>query len=73
MLGVDYKAGDVVVQECGGTTRYVLVTELRRPVKNGLPGFYGTVVTESGEPLSSCDWPEVWGYDYEVVRVIRAA
>jgi len=72
MLGESYKVGDVVVQGFSdGHSRTVLVTERHSDVKNGWPGFYGTECDEQGQPVKpSQSWPEVWGYDYEVVEVV---
>jgi len=59
-----YNVGDVIVQDLVGERRLVRVVKKLANVKKGLPGFHGTCVLD-GE----VDYPEVWGYDYEVVEV----
>lgn len=75
MSEASYKVGDAVVQQFSdGFSRTVLVTERHADVKNGMPGFYGTACNAQGEPVEAYqDYPELWGYDYEVVRVLAGA
>lgn len=65
---VDYESGDVVAYSAfGGAYREVVVEERIPEIKNGRDGFVGTVVEgrEAGK--------EIWGYDYQIVRVVRPA
>ena len=51
-----YEIGDTIeYQPFGGSTRIVTVRYKDRDIKNGRPGF---------------DADDVWGYDYQIVRVI---
>ena len=56
---MDYKIGSIIEQSpYGGGTRTVKVSE--RESINGRPGFVGTVE----------DGTEIWGYDYQITRVV---
>lgn len=58
---MDYEVGDTIVYSpFGGGERVVLVDEKEADIKNGRPGFGGTIV---GEGMG------VWGYDSQIVRV----
>ena len=74
MPETSYKVGDVVEQRFSdGHSRTVLVTERHGDVKNGSPGFYGTACDERGQPVEAYrGYSELWGYDYEVARVVLA-
>lgn len=60
---MDYNIGDKVVYWSGGF-RVVLVDEKDEDIKNGRPGFGGTVVGGPDDGMS------VWGYDQQIERVI---
>lgn len=66
----DYQVGDIVTYlALGGGTRRVRVDEKDEQIKNGEPGFDGTVLgsTAPGEyPLT------VWGYDRQIISVERS-
>ena len=62
-----YKVGDTIeYTSFGGDSRIVKVTASFEDVKNGRPGFDGTIV---GGPVS--DWDDVWGYDSQITRVVK--
>lgn len=68
---MDYKVGDVIAQEpFGGGVRYVLVQGKEEDVKNGYPGFDGILVTSDGTPIEG-EYTGVWGYDDQIVEVIK--
>lgn len=63
--------GDILIQiPFGGGERRVLVTEVDAEIKNGKPGFSGTLVdvpvVDDGFPRIS----GVWGYDDQIVAII---
>jgi hypothetical protein len=66
-----YEVGSVIEYETfGGGLRVVRVEVVEANIKNGLPGFDGTVVEGPDRGMS------VWGYDDQIVRVrpgIRSA
>lgn len=69
MANIDYKVGDVVeYRPFGGGIRRVEVTNKDADVKNGLPGFDGELV-DAGDQ----EWRGVWGYDDQIIRVVRRA
>lgn len=73
---VNYQVGDVVEQRVfGGMLRLVLVKERDPDIKNGWPGFSGTEVRETGETVPNPYGlgSGVWGYDHQVVRIVRRA
>jgi hypothetical protein len=75
---VAYKVGDVIEQACFGMMdckRIVIVTERESDVKNGRPGFSGRLCDEQGQEICQDDriGNGVWGYDTDVVRVVRPA
>lgn len=57
-----YEVGDVIEQDSFGGLRLVLVTGREADVKNGRPGFVGTV---PGSEFGA------WGYDDQIVTVWR--
>jgi hypothetical protein len=61
---MDHGTGDVIEYTAfGDEVRRVTVEGTDPDIKNGRPGFWGT--TDQGEP--------VWGYDYQIIRVITRA
>jgi len=71
-----YKVGDVIEQEAfGGVRRFVLIEGREHDIKNGRPGFDGRLVDREGREIRKDDpiGNGVWGYDYQVKRVIRRA
>jgi hypothetical protein len=61
----DYEAGDVIEYTAFGRLTRVAAVEERDPeIKNGQPGFYGSV---TGGPENGL-W--VWGYDDQITRVV---
>jgi len=59
-----YKVGDIVkYRTFTDDYRYVRVTNKEASIKNGKPGFDG---------VSSIDG-EVWGYDYQIVKVFKTS
>jgi hypothetical protein len=63
---MNYKIGDRVFYYSGGVVREVLVDEKESDIKNGCPGFGGTVLNDPDKGMS------VWGYDSQIERVIGA-
>ena len=67
--GIDYTKGSVIEYEAfGGVRRRVKVKAVKRDVKNGLPGFDGTIVSSPAGDLPSGQ--PVWGYDSQIRGVI---
>jgi hypothetical protein len=63
MTNFDYSVGDVIEYAAfGGEIRRVRVTVKDDDVKNGAPGFEGTMV-DSGMG--------VWGYNDQITRVVE--
>jgi hypothetical protein len=63
-----YQVGDTIEYlTFGGERRQVIVTNKDDDIKNGRPGFDGTLINETG-PFN-----EVWGYDDQIVRVYAKA
>ena len=62
---MEYTYGDIVVYR-SGAIRHVLVDEIEEDIKNGRPGFGGTVVNDGPEKGVS-----VWGYDSQIERVFK--
>lgn len=60
---MNYKLGDVIVYHSGGSKRVVLVDEKESDIKNGRPGFGGTVIDGPDTGMS------VWGYDSQIEEV----
>ena len=58
-----YEIGDTIVYT-SGTRRVVLVDEKESDIKNGLPGFGGTVIDGPDKGKS------VWGYDDQIEQVL---
>ena len=64
-----YEVGDILeYRTFTGAIRKIVVTHKYDEVKNGQPGFDGTLVDP--DPSS---WSDVWGYDSQIVRVTRSA
>lgn len=64
-----YKIGDVIAYSpFGGGTRYVKVDEKSDDIKNGRPGFGGSLVKWDG--TDSDEITSVWGYDSQITSVI---
>ena len=60
----DYEVGDVVEYETfGGRPRRVLVSYKSHDIKNGEPGFDGTLIGPGSEPFG------VWGYSRQIIAV----
>jgi len=68
-----YEIGDLVEQTfADGHSRFVIVTDRTDNIKNGIPGFGGLLARENGELVTCTPFGfEVWGYDYEVNRVVN--
>jgi hypothetical protein len=63
-MSKSYNEGDVIVyRPFGGGTRVVLVDEKESDIKNGRPGFAGSILM--GEDIGM----GVWGYDDQIVEV----
>lgn len=59
---LSYEVGDEIeYEDLGGGQRIVRVTARSDDIKNGRPGF--DCVGNHGE-----EW---WGYDYQIIRVVR--
>jgi hypothetical protein len=68
----DYKQGDIIRYNAfGGCGRTVLVEEKDDDIKNGRPGFHGVMVDSNLKPLPEKDGMGVWGYDSQIVRVVK--
>lgn len=64
---MNYNEGSVIqYSPFGGGTRTVLVDEKSSDIKNGRPGFGGTLVDAADGPVS------VWGYDSQIIGVVKA-
>lgn len=59
---IDYRASD-------GSIRRVRVEEKSPNIKNGRPGFDGTLISSSDSTMGEGDG--VWGYDEQIVRVFQ--
>jgi hypothetical protein len=67
--GVKYKVGDIIEYEpIGGGKRTVLVDEKEKDIKNGYPGFGGKEVGKTFKPIGKIS---VWGYDDQIIRVVK--
>lgn len=55
----------------GGLARRVKVTEVEHDVKNGRPGFSGTLVEPADE--FEAEHGGVWGYCSQVTRIVQVA
>lgn len=65
MAKVNYNVGDTIqYRHFGGGVRTVLVEEKDSDIKNGRPGFAGECLTEG-------DAGGVWGYDDQVICVVK--
>lgn len=76
VIPTPYKVGDVIEQEVfGGQRRFVLVGERHGCIKNGMPGFDGRQCDRHGSEIGRDDpiGNGVWGYDYQVIRVVKRA
>lgn len=61
-----YEVGDTITHETGGGRRTVTVDAKYDDVKNGRPGFDGTIVrstVDGDEPGQLC-----WGYDEQILE-----
>ena len=63
----NYGPGDTVVYRTFNELREVLVEERRANLKNGEPGFTGTMDPSGSGPRAS-----VWGYDRQITEVRQA-
>jgi hypothetical protein len=64
-MTIDYEVGDTIeYSPFGGGVRRVLVEAKESDIKNGYPGFDGTIA--GGEAT-------VWGYDDQIIRVVKKA
>lgn len=69
MAGKDYEIGDILEYSTfTGAVRKIVVTDKDDDIKNGRPGFGGTLVDPDPD-----GWNDVWGYDSQIVRVTRKA
>ena len=69
MASKDYEIGDILEYSTfTGAVRKIVVTDKDDDIKNGRPGFGGTLVDP--DPAG---WNDVWGYDSQIVRVTRKA
>ena len=59
----DYAIGDTIVY-WSGSRRVVLVDEKEEDIKNGSPGFGGTIIEGPDTGMS------VWGYDSQIEEVL---
>lgn len=60
-----YQIGSIIeYRTFDGQLRQVLVETKEQNIKNGRPGFSGRLFDGSGY--------DVWGYDYQITRVIEA-
>jgi len=65
---MDYAIGDIIEYRThGGGTRRVLVDEKDADIKNGYPGFGGTIVDGIGGTTGD----GVWGYDDQIVTIVE--
>lgn len=72
----NYRAGSIIEVRVGGQRWRVLVDCRDEDIKNGMPGWDGTLVGPDDKPLTPDEDPEegfgcVWGYDAQIARVIR--
>lgn len=64
----DYQVGDTIEVRCAGGIR-VAVVEYRDPdIKNGMPGWDGVCVSDENGGCREGDL--VWGYDFNVIKVL---
>ena len=69
---LSYEEGDVIRYSAfGGLRRTVLVQEKDDEIKNGRPGFSGVLVDDDYKPLPEKDGMGVWGYDAQIIKVIK--
>ena len=60
---IKYKVGDTIqYRDFGGNLRTVLVNGREEDIKNGEPGFFGSMEDGMG----------AWGYDDQIVRVVSS-
>jgi hypothetical protein len=65
----DYNVGDVITYSpFGGGMRTVKVTAKEADIKNGEPGFDGTIIDGHPDDVGM----SVWGYDRQILIVQRA-
>jgi hypothetical protein len=59
----DYQPGDIIrYAPFGGGTRRVRVEYRESDIKNGYPGFVGTMLDDNDNPAG-----EAWGYDDQIL------
>lgn len=71
---IEYNVGDIIEQRTiYPRSRFVLVEKKIDPIKNDRPGFHGQEVDASGALVPDRpSWSSgVWGYDDDVLRVVR--
>ena len=67
-----YKIGDIIRYNAfGGCGRTVLVNDKDDDIKNGRPGFSGQLVDSDLNPILREDGSGVWGYDAQIISVVR--
>lgn len=67
---ISYAVGDIIEQRTTtGMKRYVLVQAREEDIKNGCAGFEGVEVNINGKETGL----GAWGYDDQVLRVVKAA
>jgi len=63
---INYQVGDIIEYTTfDGSVRRVLVDNKEVDIKNGASGFTGNLVD------APTDHYGVWGYDYQILRVLR--
>ena len=74
MRNMRYKEGDIIRYNAfGGLSRNVLVEEKDDDIKNGRPGFSGVHLDPDLKPYPEKDGMGVWGYDAQIVQVVKRA
>lgn len=64
---MQYNIGSVIVyRSFGGSRRTVKVENMEDDIKNGRPGFDGTLIVNGEETDEG-----VWGYDSQIERVVK--
>jgi len=68
-----YKVGDIIeYRTFGGELRKVKVEIKEEDVKNGRPGFDGTIIDMANKDNKILQ-DSVWGYDSQITRVIKSS
>lgn len=65
-----YYVGDIIQYNSYGEIREVLVLKKYKDVKNGEPGFEGTLLTYNGNYPKSGGY-DVWGYDHQITALVN--